>query len=319
VVDATGNVVFELGNTTAAVYPRSAVKPIQAVPLVASGAAESLGLSSAEIALACGSHGGTPSHVTAVRSMLAKAGLDESCLACGGHWPLDEDAARRLAAAGERPSPLHDNCSGKHAGFLCLARHRGHPIAGYVEALHPTMQEVTATLRRFTDEPLTADTMGIDGCSIPTFALPLRSCAVGLARLASGTTLRPEDAAAARRIVAAMTTHPDMVAGPRRFESRVMATYGPAVACKPGAEGVFCAGLSRRGLGVAIKIDDGNGRAAEAVMAVVLAALLAADDQASPDPLVFQADPAIRTRGGMVVGLLGVTPELRAKLADLPT
>ena len=302
VVDSLDRVVLEVGDTLRHIYPRSAVKPLQAIALVESGAADQLGLSDGEIALACGSHTGEPFHVDAAKSMLLKAGLDASCLECGSHWPLGEAAGRALAASGESPTALHNNCSGKHAGFICLACFRGHDVTGYTRADHPTMREVTAILTEFTGAVLDEENMGIDGCTIPTYAIPLRACALGFARLATGEGLSPVRKAAAARIRAAMANHPEMVTGPGQFESRLMAVASGRVVCKGGAEGVFCAALPDAGLGVAIKIDDGAGRAAEIVMAAVLQLIHGSLPAAHGSEIGGLATRAILNRANAVVG-----------------
>lgn len=207
IVDASGGVHTTLGDIDRPVFPRSAVKLLQALPLVASGAADRLGLSDEELALACASHSGEPAHVRTAASMLAKAGVDASVLECGAHWPYDEDAARALAAAGQAPLALHNNCSGKHAGFVCLggrlaggasgAALRGF-LAGYVQPEHAVMREVSAALQAATGWDLARSPRGTDGCAIPTHAVPLRHLALAFARVACGSGLSSEHAAAPR-------------------------------------------------------------------------------------------------------------------------
>ncbi|MBC8056733.1 MAG: asparaginase, partial [Rhizobiales bacterium] len=196
VLDADGAVVASLGDIERPVFPRSAVKVLQALPLVASGAAERLGLTDDELALACASHGGEEVHAQTAARMLAKAGLDASALECGAHWPYNEHSMRALAAQGREPTALNNNCSGKHAGFVCLAcaMHGGRPdlpqyVRGYVQAQHPVMREVTAALQASTGYDLEQTPRGTDGCSIPTFAIPLRHLARAFARVGSGVGL----------------------------------------------------------------------------------------------------------------------------------
>ena len=264
VVDADGAVVAALGDIERAIFPRSAVKVLQALPLVASGAADRLGLADDELALACASHNGEEIHAQTAARMLGKAGLDASALECGAHWPVLDAASRALAAQGREPSALHNNCSGKHAGLLCLAcaMHGGIDLRqyarGYVKPEHPVMREVTAALQATTGFDLVRTPHGTDGCSIPTYAIPLRHLAHGFARVGTGVGLGAGHARAAQRLRAAVAAAPFMVAGTGRFDTSVMARLGERVFCKVGAEGVFCAALPQRGLGVAIKIDDGN-------------------------------------------------------------
>jgi L-asparaginase II len=324
VVDADGAVHTALGDIERPIFPRSAVKVLQALPLVESGAAERFGLADEELALACSSHGGEARHVAAAASMLAKAGLDEAALECGAHWPYHDGAQRALAAAGREPGALHNNCSGKHAGFACLgclmAAQTGRDgdarafLRGYVQPEHPVMQEVGAALQAATGWDLARAARGTDGCSIPTYAIPLRHLAHAFARVATGTGLRPGHARAAQRLREAVARAPQMVGASGRFDVRVMEHLGARVFCKGGAEGVHCAALPELGLGVAIKMDDGNnGRAAEVALAALLRALLPLDgpDAAFLDAL---ADAPLVNWRGIEVGRLrraGALPAAR--------
>jgi L-asparaginase II len=273
VVDAQGAVLFAAGDIEQAVFPRSAVKALQALPLIESGAADRWGLTPPEIALACASHRGEPEHVETAESMLRKAGRDAGALECGVHWPRD-GVGLRLAASGAQPSALHNNCSGKHAGFVCLACHRGDDPAGYVRPDHPTMRVVVAALSDMTGTRLDESNRGVDGCSIPSFAIPLRALALAFARFATGEGLAADRAAATARIRAAVAENPFMVGGTESFDTALMRIAGPAVFSKAGAEGVFCVALPTVGLGIAIKCDDGAARASEIGTAAVVARLL---------------------------------------------
>lgn len=275
IVDAAGQTVFTVGDVTRPVFPRSAVKPLQALPLVAGGAADRFGFEAAEIALACGSHGGAPAHVAVALAMLTKCGSTAADLECGAHWPLDEAATRDLAGRGEQPTALHNNCSGKHAGFIAVARARGIDPTGYGQPDHPIMRDVTAVLGDVTATRIAEAPMGVDGCSIPAFALPLEALARGFARFGTGVGLPADLATAAGRIRAAIAAAPRMIAGDGRFDTDV-AACGGGVLTKSGAEGVACAMVPALGLGVAVKIDDGAGRAAQVVMATLLARLCSA-------------------------------------------
>jgi L-asparaginase II len=284
---------------------------------VESGAAERFGLDDEELALACASHGGEAQHARTAARMLAKAGVDVEALECGAHWPYYDGAIKAMAAAGETPSALHNNCSGKHAGFVCLGclmaedGDRRAFLAGYVQPDHPVMREVTASLQSTTGWDLAATPVGTDGCSIPTFAIPLRHLAHAFARAGTGTGLRPGQAAAARRLRAAVARAPEMVAGTGRFDSRVMAHFGERVFCKVGAEGVYCAALPELGLGVAIKMDDGNtARACEVVMAAMIGALLPLDDTDATFMAGFSR-LTMKNWNGIEVGQLRATEVLR--------
>jgi len=322
IVDADGRVVQMLGDIERPVFPRSAIKVLQALPLVAGGADHVFGLGDEELALACASHGGEAMHAATAAGMLAKARLDAGALECGAHWPYNDAALKALAAAGASPSALHNNCSGKHSGFVCvgclMARQAGRDarefVRGYVAPEHPVMREVTAAIAAATGfDPATA-ARGTDGCSIPTYAIPLRHLAHAFARVATGQGLSPGHARAARRLREAVARAPQMVAGSGRFDSRVMARLGERVFCKVGAEGMYCAALPAQGLGVAIKIDDGNtARACEVTMAAVIGALVALDDTEAA--FVGElADLPLRNWNGIEVGRLRAAQALTAAL-----
>jgi hypothetical protein len=227
---------------------------------VESDAADRLALTDDELALACASHAGEPAHVRTAAGMLAKAGVDAAVLECGVHWPYSERAQRELAAHGELPGALHNNCSGKHAGFVCLAcalmgwndggLDLRRYVKGYVQAQHPVMQEVRDALESTTGCTLAQAPQGVDGCSIPTYAIPLRRLAHAFARFGSGVGLRAGQQQAAQRLRAAVAASPGMVGGSERFDTRVMQRFGTRVFCKVGAEGVYCAALPGRGLGL---------------------------------------------------------------------
>ena len=317
VVDADGTLVASLGDIERPVFARSAVKVLQALPLLESGAADQLGLSEEELAVACASHNGEPAHTEAVSRMLAKAGLDAAALECGTHWPYRETVQRQMALAGVEPTALHNNCSGKHAGFLCVAcRMAGGAdlrryAEGYVGPDHPVMRSVTAAMQTATGFDLSKTARGTDGCSIPTHAIPLRHLAHAFARVGTGVGLSAGHANAARRLRGAVARHPFMVGGTGRFDTRVMERLGERVFCKVGAEAMFCAAFPERGLGVAIKVDDGNNaRAAEVAMAAVIEAFVALDD-AQASFMRELSDVTLRNWNGIEVGALRASAALR--------
>lgn len=321
VVDADGAAWCTLGDVERAIFPRSAVKALQALPLVESGAADRLGLGDEALALACASHNGEPRHVEVAAAMLACAGLDAAVLECGTHWPGLDTAGRALAARGETPGPLHNNCSGKHAGFVCfgcgLAEGDARAwLRGYVEPAHPLMREVTAALGQVTGTDLSRAPRGTDGCSIPTFGIALRDLARGFARFGSGVGLAPAREQASRRLRRAVAAQPFMVAGSGRFDTRVMERLGERAFVKVGAEGVYCAALPERGLGVALKIDDGNtARAAEVAMAAVIEACVALDDDEARF-LRSLSEPTMHNWNGREVGGLRASAALRSALGE---
>lgn len=277
VVDADGRTVLSFGDVERRIYPRSAVKGLQALALVETGAAEKFALTDAELALACASHNGEPRHVATSTAMLAKAGQRPGALECGVQWPsLLGETAYALARTGARPSALHNNCSGKHAGFVCLACGTGHDPRGYVGRGHAVQRMVADVLGEVTGAAITDETdCGTDGCSIPTYGFSLPALALGFARFGTGAGLGPKRAQAAARLRAAVAAEPFMVAGTGRFDTAVMGIMGAKAFTKTGAEGVFCAAFSEQGFGVALKCRDGAGRAAEVMMATLIARFVA--------------------------------------------
>jgi L-asparaginase II len=303
IFDANGDPVLRIGDTGARVFPRSAIKALQALPLIESGAADALGYEAPELALACSSHNGEERHVNAARVMLIKAGLDEDALECGSQWPSRLEDVASLVRADETPCALHNNCSGKHAGFLGLAKAMGLKTKGYVEADHPVQQEIRLVLESMTGDSLTADVCGTDGCSIPTYASPLDGFARAFAAFGTGEGLEPKRAEAAQRLLRACVENPFMVAGTGRFCTRAMEGLRQRVFVKTGAEGVFCAAIPELGLGIALKCDDGASRASEVMMAAVLEAFLDLND----DEARLLADlrqPVLKNRRDAQVGLI---------------
>lgn len=309
VFDADGKPVWEIGDTARPVFPRSAVKAIQALPLLESGAADAYGFGDRELALACASHSGEPAHVELTQAMLAKAGLDKTALECGAHWPSSHVATIALARAGSAPNPLHNNCSGKHAGFLCTCVHSGIAHGGYVKAGHALQEMVRDAMQSVTGAAHDVDHCGTDGCSIPTYAVPLKSFALGFARMATGRGFAPERAKAAKRLLSACMAEPFLVAGTGKADLALMRAAPGRIFVKTGAEGVYCAALPELGLGIALKCDDGASRASEVMIAAVLAKLLRSDE-ALAAKLAELAHPPVESRIGAKVGLLRPTAAL---------
>jgi L-asparaginase II len=274
---------------------------------VEAGAADRYALTDEELALACASHSGEPAHIAGVERMLAKAGLDAAALRCGAHWPISQPAAAALARTGaSAPSALHNNCSGKHAGFLCLACAEGLDPADYVRPQHPVQRAVRAVLEDFTGAVLGEDVCAIDGCSVPTWAVPLENLARGFAKFGTGQGLSPDQAKAAARLRSACAQKPWHVAGSGRFCTDIMELFGARVFVKTGAEGVYCGALPQQGLGIAIKCDDGAGRAAQAVMAAVIARFLPLEE-AERGALALFSRPVLRNWNSFEVGKIKVT------------
>jgi len=308
VVDVAGKIVVALGDVEQAVYPRSAVKALQALPLIETGAADRYGLGQEELALACASHSGEPAHVATATRMLALAELDSTALKCGTHWPIHQPSAHALAGQGGMAGAIHNNCSGKHAGFLCVASALGADLARYVQPGHPVQRLVKDAIEDLTGAALSQDVCAIDGCSVPTWAVPLSALARGFARFGTGTSLAPERAKAAARLRVACAAHPWHVAGTGRFCTEIMQTLGERVFVKTGAEGVYCAALPEQGLGIAIKCDDGAGRAAEAMLAATMQRFLGSEINSSL--LEAYIRPTLRNWNGIAIGSLRPTSAL---------
>ncbi|MFN3441742.1 MAG: asparaginase [Rhizobium rosettiformans] len=271
VVDAEGKTVFSAGDVDAGVFPRSACKAMQALPLVESGAADAYGFGNRELALSCASHSGEPEHVATAAAMLKAAGRDESVLECGAHWSSHQSVLIDQARTLDKPTALHNNCSGKHSGFICTCCHTGEDPRGYAGFDHPLQQAIRAIMADLTGAVLSRDNCGTDGCSIPTYAVPLSGLARGFGKLATGKGLEPIRAAAARRLINACMAEPFYVAGTKRFCTKLMEVARGKIFAKTGAEGVFCALLPDKGLSFAVKAEDGATRAAEAMIAALLA------------------------------------------------
>lgn len=308
VCDAAGRLVAGWGDVEAAVYPRSAFKSLQALPLIETGATDALRVTDEELALACASHSGETFHVERVTAWLERIDCVEGDLACGPHLPINELAAHAMLRAGDRPCRVHNNCSGKHTGFLSVARHMHIAVDGYERPDHPVQVLVREAIASLCD--LSADSLpiGIDGCAAPNYALPLARLARAMARLGDTGSLGQPRAKAAQRLVDAWKTHPLLVSGTGRACADMIVGSRGRTVVKTGAEGVFVAVLPEQGLGVALKIDDGATRAAETAMAKILTLFGAADDDAPG--IAKHIRPAVKNWRGDVVGERRTTPAL---------
>ncbi len=278
VVDSAGETVFERGDPELLLYPRSSIKSMQALPLIESGAADALGVGERELALSCASHSGAPDHVAAVSAWLDRLGLGEHCLACGAHLPYDEMAAHDLIRAGVKPTRLNNNCSGKHTGFLAVAKHLGEPLEGYLDPDHPVQKRLYGILTELGDSDLSVTGRGIDGCGIPVYGMALGALARAAAKMAAPKNVSEARGKAIKRLLKATMTHPYFVAGRGRFDTIAMQALGGRVSSKSGAEGVHIAMLLDKGLGIALKTEDGTKRAADTAMAHMLDHLGVLDD-----------------------------------------
>ncbi|WP_218574751.1 asparaginase [Reyranella sp. CPCC 100927] len=270
VMKIDGSAVEAWGDIDSPVMARSAIKPLQAIPLVESGAADRFGLTDMHLSLACASHNGEPRHVEAVRAWLGAIGLGESDLECGAHAPTRLPIFEDFVRSGAPLTAAFNNCSGKHTGFLTTAMHKGEPTRGYIRRDHPVQQRLLGIYEQLAQCDLTRAPLGIDGCGIPTVGVPLRHMALAMANLANPARLPEVRAKAIRRIRAAMNAEPFYMAGTGRFCTRINGALKDVAQVKTGAEGVYCGMLPTLGLGVALKIWDGNGRAAEVALAAIL-------------------------------------------------
>ncbi len=303
ICDSDGKVPHHAGDIEQTVYARSAIKPVQALALLESGAAEAFGLGDAEVALACASHGGEPRHVDSVAAWLERIGCGPGDLECGPQLPSTESAMIALLKSGREATALHNNCSGKHAGFLSVARHLGQPTKGYIKLEHPVQQRVLGILESMAGCKLGRAPRGIDGCGIPTIGIPLGNLALAMARLADPADQPESRQAAAARIRKAMAAEPFMVAGSGRFCTRIMEQTGERALIKTGAEGVYCAALPELGLGIALKVDDGAARAAEVALGQLLCQL-GVFSEVDIKTLGEVLTPSILNRAGLRVGEL---------------
>ena len=268
VVDAAGRLLHAAGDPAAVTFMRSSAKPFQIIPVLESGAADRFGLEPSEVAVAIGSHNGQDIHVRAVRSILAKAGLSEEKLMCGPHEPFDVETARLLREQGRQPTSIHSNCSGKHAAMLALAAHRGYPTDGYFHPEHPVQVEMLSAIAAFTGLPASGIALASDGCTVPTFGLPVHAAAAAYARLMDPSSFDAPRREAARRAVEAMRGYPEMVGGDGVIDTDLMRSAGAEMVAKRGAEGFYGIGfrLGGKAYGAAFKIADGDmGRARNAV------------------------------------------------------
>lgn len=306
VVDTEGALVAQAGDPERVTWWRSAAKPFQGMPLVQDGAADHYGFGPRELALACGSNSSEPMHRALAASMLRACGCEEHQMACGPHPPMSQAVADEAMRAGVVITPRWSNCSGKHAGMLALARHHGWSTEGYERAGHPVQERAHAEVLRWTGLPRDAVRLGVDGCRAVCFALSLRGMATSYARLGAS----PD--AAAKRMREAMLAHPELVAGTGRSCTDIMLAARGAVVAKVGAEGIYCAALPSLGLGLALKVEDGDARCSPPAVLSVLRQVAERKGLSLPlSDLAHHGQPVLRTTRGEPVGELRATGALR--------
>jgi L-asparaginase II len=301
VADISGRVLFAVGDPEHLIFPRSALKPLQALAGIVSGIDNRFRFTDAELAVICGSHRAEPRHRAAVRSILAKVGAAEEHLHCGPHPVMDIATRDELIRCGQTPTPIYNNCSGKHAGMLALAKVLGAPIDGYWNIDHPVQKTIQGICRDLcgVDDASMLD-WAVDGCAVPTYLLTLRQLARGFARLCAPEHLEQDYAAACFRLSAAMMTEPEMVGGIDARDSVLMRQLSGRVIAKGGAEGVQAIGIVGRGVGVAIKVEDGADRPLWPVCISILQRLGVLPESLPSDfPKAWQAETK-NTRGDRV-------------------
>ena len=310
VANTDGDLVAGWGDPDLVVFFRSSAKPFQAVPLVECGAADAFGFTPPELALACASHSGEPSHRATATRMLAKIGLTEGDLRCGSPPPYDEVAGARTIAGVDPPTPLGCDCSGKHAGMLAACVHLGYPTDSYLDPAHPLQQRIRAVMGEVLRTDPERLPLGVDGCGVPTFAAPVRAFAASYATLAAPERAAPghgsDHAAALNRLRAAMIAHPENVGGTGMLVTDLMALAGGSLVVKSGAEGLLCVGAAAAGLGIAVRILDGSFRAHAVVIAAVLDQL-GLVPPSTVSAFLERHEATIRNHVGVAVGELRPT------------
>jgi len=302
VTTSGGGVEHRWGDIDALVYPRSSIKPIQAIPFLELGAAAAHGASDGEVALACASHSGESAHRETVNGFLDRIGLSPARLECGTHEPFSPIVARDLIVERRNPTVLYHNCSGQHASFLALARHLGAPTPGYVKRDHPVQEAVGRVISELCDVDVRYKPCGTDGCGVPTFAIPLRSLALGMARLGDQEGLPDKRGMACAGIFRAMTAQPYLVGGSGRFDTLAMEAGRGRFIVKTGAMGVYTASIPDLGLGVALKVESGDKDASETAILAILKFLGVLDPKAEAALAPFLSRP-ITTATGVEAGV----------------
>ncbi|ASK62332.1 L-asparaginase [Virgibacillus phasianinus] len=314
VVDSMGKVLFSYGDPNRPTFARSSMKPFQAVPIVESGAVENFSFDAADIALFCASHNGEPFHRSRVLSLLEKVGQGEDSLQCGTHIPRDLESYKKLIRNGKELTPVFSNCSGKHTGMLATCVHLNEETKTYRELDHPHQQRILHVISTICDFNKEAIGIGVDGCGVPVHQLPLKQIATGFARLSSPEKMIDDTYTKALTTIRdSMMAHPEMVAGTNRFDTDLMKAFDGKIVAKAGAEGVQCIGLVESGIGIAIKVEDGNGRATSAAAMKVLKEMNVGDEQ-EYEILQSYAEPIIKNMAGNVVGKITAEFELEKEV-----
>ncbi|MGH7604695.1 MAG: asparaginase [Gemmatimonadaceae bacterium] len=306
VVGEGDELVGSARDANAFTFWRSCAKPFQVLPFLASGGFDSLEWGDEQLAISCASHGGEPEHVRLVENMLRNIGLEEGDLACGPHEPSSQRGAKMLREEGGRPSRVHNNCSGKHTAMLALARHKGWPTEGYERRDHHVQRGILHEIALWADVPCSRIVQAVDGCGVVVFGMTLERMARAYSRFAVAAARGEEFPC---RVVDAMSSHPFLVGGTDRIDTALIEATDGAVVSKVGAEGVHCALLPERGIGIALKVEDGAQRAQVPALLRLLQELDALPSQLSP-PLTEWLRKPVRNTRGECVGEVVVRSEL---------
>lgn len=279
VVNSEGKLLYSYGDPNRMTFPRSSMKPFQAIPLIETGAADHFAYDGSELALSCASHSGESYHRNTVLDILDKLGLNEDALQCGTHTPWDMASYKQLIKAGKDVTPVYSNCSGKHSGMLATAVHMKEDIASYREITHPVQQRILDAIEEICSYPKEGIRISVDGCGVPVHQIPLENAALCYARLAKPDHLNQQKSAVLQRIRDAMIDYPEMVGGTKRFDTDLMKAFGNQIVSKAGAEAVHCLGLTMEGIGIAVKVEDGGTRAVSVATMEVLRQLGVGNEQ----------------------------------------
>lgn len=301
VVDSSGKPLLSLGDTQHPVFPRSSIKFLQALPLIETGAAEHFSLTDEHLAFACASHNGEVIHTDLADEWLKRISCDVDDLGCGAELPMNRESAFELMGMGHGPQRIHHNCSGKHLGMMTTCRHLGEPLLNYRLYHHPAQRRWFDVVEAMCNVRPMQLPWGYDGCGIPTIAMPLQRIALAMARFADRTGADEVRKTAIEKLQSAITQHPYLIAGATRLCTELMSRLAPRVLVKTGAEGCYTACVPERGIGIALKMDDGRGRAANVALGAVLQLLSEMDDGVAADLENYIA-PSITNSRGEVVG-----------------
>jgi len=320
VIDTQGNIIASLGVPETITYLRSSAKPFQALPLLITGAADRFNFTDREVALACGSHNGESIHTDLAASMLKKIGLGPDALHCGAHEPYGVEAALELRTRGEQPNALHNNCSGKHAGMLAVALHIGAPVENYESPENPVQKAIADVVSQFSGVPVTDMAVGVDGCTAPVFGITVKAMALAYARLVSPPAdFEKKTRDACERIVRVMSAYPELIGGTsERLDTELMRAAPRRLVSKVGAEGVYTAGIRPseewpRGLGIALKIEDGDDKRARPTVVIESLRQLGVLLDESLEAVAKYAFFPVKNRRGDVVGEVSAAFELKVK------